>query len=203
MIGSSNDEYNIPHKFLLTNTQVLRLRKAFANNSSANIKLSQIQLDKIGQSGVLLGSLLGLLQKTGLPLMNNVLKPLAKSLLIPLELKAAASATDVAIQKNIFGSGMTTLIISNGEMNDIMKIVKSLRESGLLIKDVSKSIENEAKEQKGRFLSMLQGALGASLLGIYEQVKVQLEPAKPQLDQARIFIAAIIINMNLSLMVFI
>ena len=203
MIGSSNDEYNIPHKFLLTNTQVLRLRKAFANNSSANIKLSQIQLDKIGQSGVLLGSLLGLLQKTGLPLMNNVLKPLAKSLLIPLELKAAASATDVAIQKNIFGSGMTTLIISNGEMNDIMKIVKSLREFGLLIKDVSKSIENEAKEQKGRFLSMLQGALGASLLGIYEQVKVQLEPAKPQLDQARIFIAAIIINMNLSLMVFI
>ena len=65
----------------------------------------------------------------------------------------------------MFGSGTTTLIISNEEMNDIIKIVKSLEESGLLIKDVSKTIKNESKQQKGRFLSMLLGTLGASLLG--------------------------------------
>ena len=68
-IGNSNDEYNFPHKLLLTNTQVLRLQKAFANNSSANIKLSKTQLHKIGQSG----RVLGLLLKPSLPLMKNVL----------------------------------------------------------------------------------------------------------------------------------
>ena len=65
----------------------------------------------------------------------------------------------------MFGSGVTTLIISNEEMNDFMKIVKSLEESGLFIKSVSQSIKNEAKEQKGGFLGMLLGTLGASLLG--------------------------------------
>ena len=65
----------------------------------------------------------------------------------------------------MFGSGTTTLIILNEEVNDIMKIVKSLEESGFLIKGVSETIKNEAKKQKGRFLSMLLGALGASLLG--------------------------------------
>ena len=78
VVGDSNDEKpidNNPHKLLLTNTQVLRLRKAFANNSSANIKLSKTQLHKIGQSGGFLGRLLGPLLKTGLPLMKNVLKP--------------------------------------------------------------------------------------------------------------------------------
>ena len=77
--------------------------------------------------------------------MKNVLKPLAKSILIPLGLTAAASAADAAIHKKIFGSGITTLIISNEEMNDIMKIVKSLQESDLLIKVVSETIKNEAK----------------------------------------------------------
>ena len=101
-------------------------------------------MHKIGQSGGFLGRLLGLLLKTGLPLIKNVLKPLPKSVLIPLELTAAASATDAAIHKKMFGSGKTTLI-SNEEMNDIMKIVKSLEESGLLIKGVSKTIKNEAK----------------------------------------------------------
>ena len=65
----------------------------------------------------------------------------------------------------MFGSGTTTLIISNEEMNDIVKIIKSLEEFGLLIKSVSDTIKNEAKEQKGGFLSMLLGTLGASLLG--------------------------------------
>ena len=92
-----------------------------------------------------LGRLLGPLLKTGLPLKANVLKPLAKSVLVPLELTAAASATDTAIQKKIFGSGTTTLVFSNEDPNDIMKIVKSLEESGLLIKGVSETIKNEAK----------------------------------------------------------
>ena len=98
-------------------------------------------------------------------LIGNVLKPLAKSVLIPLGLTAAASATDAAIHKKMFGSGMTTLIISTEEMNDIMKIVNLLEESGLLIKVVSQTIKNEPKEQKGRFLSTLVGTLVASLLG--------------------------------------
>ena len=100
-----------------------------------------------------------------MPLTRNVLKPVAKSVLIPLGLTAAAPTTDAAIHKKIFGSGITTLIISNKEMNDIMKIVKSLEESGLLIKDVSETIKNKAKEQKGGFLGMLLGTLGASLSG--------------------------------------
>ena len=84
--------------------------------------------------------------------MKNVLKPLAKSVLIPLGLTAAASATDAAIHKKIIGSGFTTLIISNEEVNDILKIIKSLEESGSLIKGVSETIKNEAKNKKEDFL---------------------------------------------------
>ena len=81
--------------------------------------------------------------------MKNVLKSLAKRVLIPLGLTVAASATDADIQNNVFGSGMTTLILSKKEMDDIMKTVKSLKEFVLLMKGVSKTIKNEAKEQKG------------------------------------------------------
>ena len=80
-----------------------------------------------------------------MPLIGNVLKPLAKSVLIPLGLTAAASATDAAIHKQMFGSSNTTLIISNEEINDIIKIIKSLEESMFLIKGVSETIKNEAK----------------------------------------------------------
>ena len=104
-VGDSNDVNNFSHKFLLTNTQVSKLRKAFANGSSANIKLSKKQLHKIGQSRGFLGRLLGPLLKPGLPLIGNVLKPVAKSFLIPLELTAAASATDAASHKKGLGSG--------------------------------------------------------------------------------------------------
>ena len=113
--------------------------------------------------------------------MKNLLKPLAKSVSIPLGVTTAASATDAALHKKMFGSRrpplditsyhsnlawrMTTLIISNDEKNDIMKIIRSLEGSRLLIKDVSEIIENEAKEQKVGFFSTLLGALGASLLG--------------------------------------
>ena len=101
-----------------------------------------------------------------MPLIGNVLKPLDKNVLIPLGLTTAAvaSAAEVALHKKIFGSGTTTLIISNEEMNDIMKIIKSLEESELLVKGVSETIENEAKIQKGGFLGILLGNLGASLL---------------------------------------
>ena len=117
------------------------------------------------QSGGFLGRLLGLLLKTGLPLIKNVIKPLAKSVLIPLGLTAAASAADAGIHKKILGSGTTTLIISNDEMKDIIRIVKCYEDSGLLLKKVSETIQNEPKEQKGGFFSMLLGTLGAILLG--------------------------------------
>ena len=93
---------------MLTNRQVLKPLKAFANSSSANIKLSKTQLHKIEQPGGFLGRLLGSLLKAGLPLMKNVLKPLAKSVLIPSGLTAAASATDAAIHKKMFVPGTTT-----------------------------------------------------------------------------------------------
>ena len=110
----------------------------------------------------------GPLLKTGLPLINSVIKPLAKSVLIPLGLTKAASAADAGIHKQILGSGHnnnTNLIISNDEMDDILKIVKSPEDSGVLLKRASETIQNEAKEQRGGFLSMLLGTLGASLLG--------------------------------------
>ena len=113
MIGNSNDNINFPHELLLTNRQVANIRKAFANHSSTDIKLSKTQLSKMLQSGGFLGKLLGPLLKTGLPLMKSVIKPLAKSVLIPLGLTAAASGADAGIHKKILGSGHnnTTLII--------------------------------------------------------------------------------------------
>ena len=95
MIGNSDDETNFPHKLLLTNRQVANFRKAFANHTSADIKLSKTQLSKMIQLGRFLGRLLGPLLKTGLPLMKRVIQPLTKSVLISLGL---------------------TLIISNDEM---------------------------------------------------------------------------------------
>ena len=98
--------------------------------------------------------------------MKSVITPLAKSELIPLGLTAAASAADAGIHKKILGSGNnTTLIISNKEMDDLIKIVKSLEDSGLLLKGITESVQNEIKEQKGGFRSVLLGTLGASLLG--------------------------------------
>ena len=99
--------------------------------------------------------------------MKSVIKPLAKNVLIPLGLMAAASAANAGIHKTISGSGHnnTTLIISNDEMDDILKIVKLLEDSVALLKVVRETIQHEAKEQSEGFLSMLLGTLGASLLG--------------------------------------
>ena len=191
VIGDFNDENNFPHKLLLTNTQVSKYRKAFASNSSANIKLSKTQLHKIGQPRGFLGRLSGLLLKAGLSLIGNVLKPLAKSDLIPLGLTATASATDAAIHKKFFGSGNSTLTISNEETSDIMKINKSLEESGLLIKSVSETIKNETTEQKGRFLSILLGTLGASLLGNLLTGKDTTRAGEGRIELVGIFNAAL------------
>ena len=125
------------------------------------------------QSGGFLGRLLGQLLKTGLPLIKNVIKPLAKSVLIPLGLNPAASAADTGIHKKILGSknpssshnDNTVLMISNDGIEDIIKIIKSLEDSALLLEEVTETAQNEVKEQKGRFFSMLLGTLGARLLG--------------------------------------
>ena len=162
-----NNETNFPHEVLLTDRQVLSLRKSFSNNSSADIKLLRTHLSKMIQSGGFLSRLLGPLLKTGLPLIKNVIKPLANSVLIPLGLTAAALAADAGIHKKILGSGHNntiTLIIPNNEMEDI-KIIQVLEDSGLLLKGVTETVQNKVKEQKRGFLSMLLGTIGASLLG--------------------------------------
>ena len=165
MIVNSDDKANFPHKLLLTNRQVPNLFKGFANNLSTDIMLSKTQLSKMIQSRGFLGRLLGPLLKTGLPLRKNVIKPLAKTVLIPLGLTTAPSAADAEIHKKIYGSGTTTLIISNDKMVDIVKIVKSLEDSGLLLKGVGEAIKDKVKEYKGGFISILLGTLSASLLG--------------------------------------
>ena len=154
------DGNDLPYELLLTTKQKTKLRNAFNNNLSTDIKLSKAQNSKIIQSGGLLGSLLS---KLAGPLMKVEL-PLAKNVLTTLGITAAASAIDAGIQKKIHGSGTTTLIISNEEMNDIMKIVQALEDSNILLKGVTKTIKNETKEQKGEFLSMLLGTLWASSL---------------------------------------
>ena len=118
-LGDSNNENNFSHKLLLTSTQVWRFCKVFANGSSDNIKLSKIQLHKIGQSGGFSGRIVRSLIEAGFTLMKYLRKPLAKGVLIPLGLTAATSATDATIHKKMFESGtcpmelakQTTLII--------------------------------------------------------------------------------------------
>ena len=103
------------------------------------------------------------LMTADLPLMKSLLTSLAKRVLLPFRLSAAMSATDAVIQKKVYGSSTTALIISNEEIEDIMKIVKSFKESGLLIKEINETIKNEAKEQKGGFLPLLFGTLASIL----------------------------------------
>ena len=155
---------NLPHELLLTTRQISKLKNAIENNMSTDIKLCKAQISKIIQSGGFLGKLLGPLLNTGLPLIKNVIKQFARNVLIPLGLTAAASAAD-AEYKIILGSGTATLVISNEEMNEIMKVVQAVEDSVILLKGVTKTIKNETKEQKGGFLSMLLGTLGVSLLG--------------------------------------
>ena len=104
------------------------------------------------QKGGFLKILMPLL-KSGLPLLKSLVKPL-----VMLGLTAAASATDAVINKKILGSGgHTTLTISNDDVQDLLKIVKSLEDSGILLDGITETVKNEVKEQKGGFLSMLLG----------------------------------------------
>ena len=125
-----------------------------------DLKLSKAQMSKIIQSGGFLGSLLS---KLADPLMKVAIS-LARNVLALLGITAAASEIDAGIQKKIHGSGTTTLIISNKEMNDILRIFQALEDSNILLKGVTKTITNKSKEQKRGLLSMLLGTLGATLL---------------------------------------
>ena len=160
-IGMKNlNKEDLAHELLLTTRQSTKLRNAINNNLATDIKLSKAQIKKLIQSGGFLGKLLS---KLAGPLMK-VAMPLAKNALAPLGLTTAMSAIDGSIQKKIHGSGVK-LIIEQEDMNDIMKIIEALENSSILLKGVSKTIENETKELRGGFLSMLLGTLGASLLG--------------------------------------
>ena len=118
---------------------------------STDLKLSKAQINKIILFGGFFSKLLVPLLKTGLPLIKNVIKPLAKSVLVPLGLTAAASAADAGIHKKILGSGNTILIISNEEMSDIIKIVQALEDSNVLLKGVTETVKNETKDKKVGF----------------------------------------------------
>ena len=126
---------------------------------ATDIKLSKAQIKKLIQSGGFLGKLLSKLAG----LLMKVAMPLAKNILAPLGLTAAMSAIDGSIQKKIRVSGVK-LIIEQEDMNDIMKIIEALENSGIFLKGVSKTIENETKEKREGFLNMLLGTLEASLL---------------------------------------
>ena len=133
---------NLPHELLLTARQKTKLRNTFENNISTNIKLSRAKISRIFKSGRFLGSLLSKLAV----LLMKVVAPLAKNVLAPLEIHASALAIDAGIQKKINGSGTTTLIISNEEMNNILKIVQDLKDSNILLKGFSEIIKSETKE---------------------------------------------------------
>ena len=150
---------DLSNELLLTTTQKTKLRNSFNNNMSTDLKFSKAQISNIIKSGGFLGRLLGPLLKTGLPSIKNVIKPLAKSVLIPLGLIAAASAADAGIHKTKLGSGRplssasrtTTVIISSEEKNDIMKIVQALEDSTILLKGVTKTIKMKQKNKSEDF----------------------------------------------------
>ena len=150
----------LPHELLLTTRQNTKLRNAINNNLATDIKSSKAQIKKLIQSG---GFLVKLLSKLAGPLMK-IAKPLAKNVLAPLGLTATMSGIDGSIQKKMHGSG-GKLIIEQEDLNDIIKIIEALENSGILLKRVTKRIQNETIEQRGGFLSILLGTLGASLLG--------------------------------------
>ena len=134
-----------PHELLLTTRQKTKLRNVFNNNMSTDLTLSKAQISEIIQSGWFLGSLLS---KLAGPLIK-VAVPLVKNILAPLGITAVASANDAGIRKKIHGSGTTTLIISNKEMNDIMKIVQALEDSDILLS--LKQLKMKQKNKKEDF----------------------------------------------------
>ena len=137
IIDNSNCVANFPHKLLTTNRQVSSFCKTFANDLSANRKLSKTQLSEIIQSGEFLGRLPVRLMKVSLPSLKNLNTPLTKSVSNTLGLTAAAAAADTDFEKKVLESAAAKLEIWNEQIEDIIKIAKSLEGSHLLIKDVN------------------------------------------------------------------
>ena len=126
---------DLPHELFLTQRQIIKLK--------TDVKLSRAQIKKIIMSGGALGSVLGKL----IGPLTKVAKPLIKKILPTLGLSAAISGIHGAIQKKIHGSGTTTLVISNEELSDIMKIIQALKNSDILLKEISKTIKNDIKNK--------------------------------------------------------
>ena len=133
---------DLPHELSLATRLKVKVRNASNKNMSTDLRLSKAQISKIIQSGKCLGSLLS---KLAGPLMKVAI-PLAKNVLAPLGITTAASGTNAGIQKNIHGSGTTTLIISNEEMNDITKIVQALEDSNILLKGLKMKQKNKKED---------------------------------------------------------
>ena len=142
---------NLPHELPSTTRQKPKLRNAYGNNLSADIKLSKSQISKIIQAGGFLGSLLSEIAGR----LIKVAAPLAKNILAPLGITAAIWAINAEIHKKIHGSVTASLIISNEEMNDIMKTVQALEDSNILVKGITKTTENKTIEQKEGFFGTL------------------------------------------------
>ena len=138
---------DLPHELLLTTRQKTKLRNAFNNNMLTDLKLSKAQISKTIQSGEFLGSSLS---KLAGPLMKVAI-PSAKNVLAPPGMTAAASAIDAGIKKKMHGSGTKPLIISNEEMNDIVKILPALEDSNILIKESVKQLKIKQKNKKEDF----------------------------------------------------
>ena len=139
------DGNDLPHELLLTTRQKTTLRNAFNNNMSTDIKLSKAGIFKINHFLAFLRFLGSLLSKIA-DLLMKVAVPLAKNILALLGITAAASAINAGIQRKIHGSGTTNLIISNGKMNDIMKIVDALEDSNILLKGLQKQLKIKEKK---------------------------------------------------------
>ena len=144
------------HELYLTQRQFEKLIDKIKNNMSTDIILSKLQINKIIKEGGNLGKLL----MSSLPKLIKPAISLGKNILAPLGLSAAMSTTDAAIQEKMYGWGNKTLIISDNDMNDLIRIVSALEEHDILLKGTSKTIKNKTKKRKGEF-----GTLGASLLG--------------------------------------
>ena len=145
-----NENFSKNHlinELYLTQTQMEKLIGKIKNNMSTDIKLSKVQINKIIKEGGNLGKLL-------MSFLPKLIKPaisIGKNILAPLGPRSAMSTTDATIQKKMYESGIRTLVISNGDLNDLIKIVTALEEQDILLKGTSKTIKNEAKEKRGGF----------------------------------------------------
>ena len=156
-----------------------KLRNVFNNNMSTDLKLSKTQTSQTIQFGWFLGSSLS---KLAGPLIKVAFR-LTKNILAQLGITAAASAIDTEIQKTIHGSGTTTLVISNKQMNDIMKIIQTLEDSNILLRGVTKVLKNEAREQRGGFIETLVSTLWSTLLENLKELEEKIEKLIGQITQ--------------------